>query len=207
MFLETMSFVEIRREFDKEEKHLHNKLSTHSIHVEKQMRKVNMTKFRKFYTWTSPNKNTWTYLFDFEKHNTKLKMIIPLYCLFFTERSYAVLIYTQDKGNIIYLTSHFFTRYYEREKLPGDNIDENIRTFMEKNGAYVIFKLKEVYENHYDAFIQMKEGVGLGTLHNDVHLVEIRTFITNDMLKGDQVLLSLMLDERYKLGAVRGKVS
>src|ERR1051326_2880041 len=124
MFLETMTFKEIRREFDKEEEHLQNKLINHSAQVEKQMRKVNMKKFRKYYTWTSPNKNTWTYLFDFERHNSKTTFIIPLYCLFFTERSYAVLIYTQNHGNIIYLTSHFFTRYYEREKLPTDNVHE-----------------------------------------------------------------------------------
>ena len=76
---------------------------------------------------------------------------------------------------------------------------------MEKNIGIATFKLKEEYEKKYDIFVQMKEGVGLGTLHEDLDITELRTFITNDMLKGDQVLLSLMLDERYKIGAVRGK--
>jgi hypothetical protein len=51
----------------------------------------------------------------------------------------------------------------------------------------------------------MRTGAAFGTLHRALNLVELRTFITNDMLKGDQVALSKALEERFQIGVVRKK--
>ena len=76
---------------------------------------------------------------------------------------------------------------------------------MNANAHYITQPLKLKYENEFDAFIQMKEGVAIGSLHQSINVVVMRTFVTNDMLKGEQVDLSKMLDERFQLGAIRKK--
>ena len=47
--------------------------------------------------------------------------------------------------------------------------------------------------------------MAFGSLHRDLNLVTMRTFITNDMLRGDQVDLSKQLDEKFHFGALRKK--
>ena len=49
MFVESMSFEELRKEFDKEKNIILTKLTKHSEKVQRQMRKVNMTQFDKYY--------------------------------------------------------------------------------------------------------------------------------------------------------------
>jgi hypothetical protein len=200
MFVESMTFEEIRKEFEKDKKPLLTKIVTHSNHVVRMMRKTNATTFQKYFEWISPNKNHWTYNFTVNYKIAKDYFYVTTYCLFFTQRSYAVLMYSMDSDQITYFTSHFFTRYFEREHLPTQDTHQVIRTFMDNNSEMVTQALKHLFEEKFDSFIQMKTGAGFGTLHQKIKLVEIRTFITNDMLRGKQVELSRALDEKFHLG-------
>src|SRR5438045_4088646 len=121
MFVESMSFEELRREFEKDKPSLVTKIMQHSGAVIKQMRKVNMTRFDKYYDWVSPRKNRWSYHFEVDFKIAKNNFYISQYCLFFTERSYAVLLYAKDSDRLTYYTSHFFTRYFQREGLPRED--------------------------------------------------------------------------------------
>jgi hypothetical protein len=206
MYVESMSFEEIRREFDKEEPTLSKKIWLHSGHVLRQMRKSNMTRLDKFFEWTSPNKNKWTYHYTIDLTKPKPdQFFVYLYCIFFTERSYAVLSYAKDADRISYFTSHFFTRYVEREKIAQSNYHDVIRNFMNANTHFITSPGKKIFEGKFDLFVQLKSGAGFGSLHSAINLVEMRTYITNDMLKGDQVALSKALDEKFHFGVIRNK--
>jgi hypothetical protein len=200
MFVQSMTFEEIRKEFEKDKNALIRKVASHSNHVVRVMRKTNATTFTKYFDWISPNKNRWTYKFDVNYKIAKNHFYIQVYCLYFTERSYAVIIYSMATDQLTFFTSHFFTRYFEREHLPTQDLHQVIRTFMNNNSEMVTQGLKHLFEEKYDSFIQMKTGAGFGTLHQKINLVEVRTFITNDMLRGKQIELSRSLDERFQLG-------
>jgi hypothetical protein len=195
-----MTFEEIRKEFDKDRTALIRKVGSHSNHVVRMMRKTNATTFKKYFEWISPNKNRWIYKFDVDYKIKKNHFYIQQYCLFFTERSYSVLIFSIENDQLTYFTSHFFTRYFEREHLDTQDLHKVIRTFMDNNSELVTQPLKHLFEEKYDSFIQMKTGVGFGTFHHKINLVEVRTFITNDMLRGKQIELSRALDEKFHLG-------
>jgi hypothetical protein len=206
MYVESMSFEEIRREFDKEETVMSNKIWLHSGHVLRQMRKTKMTALDKYFEWTSPNKNKWTYHYTIDLTKPKAdQFFVSLYCIFFTERSYAVLSYSKNTGRISYFTSHFFTRYFERENLSHANYHDVIRKFMTVNTHFITSPVKKIFEGKFDVFIQLKSGAAFGSLHSAIDLVQMRTYITNDMLKGDQVALSKALDEKFQLGVLRKK--
>jgi hypothetical protein len=205
MFVESMMFEEIRKEFEKDRKSLLMKVVMHSQHVRRLMRKTKATVLKKSYEWISPNKNRWVYNFDIDYKVAKDNFHILIYCLFYTERSYAVLLYSTSTDRLTYFTSHFFTRYFERAELQTHDIHETFRIFIANNPHMVTHSLTHLFDNKYDAFIQMKTGAGFGTFHRKINLVELRTFITNDMLKGKQIELSRSLDQQFNLGIVRKK--
>ena len=157
MFVESMTFEELRREFEKDKAPLVRKAIFHSQHVKKIMRQTKATKLDKYYDWLSPNKNRWTYRFDVDFSRGKTaNFLVSQYCVFYTEKSYAVVTYAVNIDRLTYFTSHFFTRYFQREHLPVDSIHNIVRTFMIANSTYVAQPLKLKYENEYDSFIQMK---------------------------------------------------
>jgi len=200
MFVESMSFEEIRKEFDRDKPALASKMVHHSSSIMKQMRKTNMTHFEKYYDWVSPRKNRWTYHFELNGKVTGNNFLIRMYCLFFTERSYAVVVYSRDTDRVMYYTSHFFTRYFQREGLPREDLHEIIRTFLAENNDLITQPMKLIQSDQYDSFIKMRTGAAFGTLHKTLNLLELRTFITNDMLKGDQVALAKALEEKFQIG-------
>jgi hypothetical protein len=64
---------------------------------------------------------------------------------------------------------------------------------------------KKNFEDKYDVLIQLKTGAAFGLLLSAINRVEMRTYITNDMLKGDQVALSKALNEKFHFGVLRKK--
>jgi hypothetical protein len=126
-----------------------------------------------------------------------------VYAYFFTKRSYAVLIYSITTDRLIYCTSHVFTRYYQRHELDNDIVHDLVKKFMNDEHITVTQPLKPMGNGVWQAFIQMNTGVALGYQHKHLNLVELRTFITNDMLKGDQIELSKQLEEKFKIHVVR----
>ena len=204
MFVESMTFEEIRHEFEKEKQTLTNKIFFHSNQVLKLMRKTNMSKYDKYFEYTSPRKNRWIYRFEAtgkgENH-----FHITNYCYFYTHNSYAVITYLPDNGHLVYFSGHFFTRFLQREKLETESMHDIVRTYFNTNRQIITEGIKEEKKGTgiYQGFIQSKTGVGLGYIYSKVKVTEMRTFITNDMLKGNQVERSKQLEEKFKIHIVR----
>lgn len=77
---------------------------------------------------------------------------------------------------------HFFSRYRDRAQIPLSGIPLLIR-FFERNYSYVF----EIFNREYVEIAgSTSEGVALGLL-TETGNVLFKTFITYDMLKGDQI--------------------
>lgn len=204
MFVESMTFEEIRAEFEKEKNALTNKILNHSGQVLKLMRKTNMSSYDKYFDYISPRKNRWVYHFGASAKG-KDNFTITNYCYFYTHSSYAVINYAPVTDHLTYLSGHFFTRFLQREKLNTESIHDIVRTYFKTNETTVTQAIKEEKPGTgiYQAFVQSKTGVGLGYIYSKERITEMRTFITNDMLKGNQVELSKQLEEKFKLNCVR----
>jgi hypothetical protein len=202
MFVESMTFEELRREFERDKESLVSKVRFHSAKLIKQMRKTNRSTLDQYYEYVSPRKNRFVYHFMITSPKRE-DFRINVYAYFFTKRSYAVLIYSITSNRLLYCTSHLFTRYYQLHELDNDIVHDLIKKFMNAEHISVTQPLKPMGNGVWQAFIQMNTGVALGYLHNLINLVELRTFITNDMLKGEQVELSKQLEEKFKIHVVR----
>lgn len=196
-----MTFKEIREEYEKEKDALFHKIASHSKKVVKGMRKTNMRSYDKYFDYISPRKNRWTY--HFIKTPADAQLRVDHYCIYFTARSYAVIVYAVDADRIFYYTSHFFKRYYQREELERENIHETIKSFIRDNKIVASQPLQRLSGGITQVFGQMSTGVGLGYHHLDINLLEFRTFITNNMLKGEQRDLSKQLEEKFNIHVVR----
>ena len=183
---------------------LTNKIVRHSDQVMKLMRKTNMSKYDKYFDYTSPRKNRWVYRFSATGRGENY-FHITNYCYFYTHNSYAVITYMPETNHLIYLSGHFFTRFLQREKLATESIHDVVRTYFETNNRLVTDGIKEEKPGTgiFQAFVQTKTGVGLGYVYSKLKVTEMRTFITNDMLKGDQVERSKQIEEKFKLNCVR----
>jgi hypothetical protein len=202
MFVESMTFEEIRAEFEKEKKALMNKVFLHGKQVSKLMRKTNMHTYHKYFEYYSPRKNHWFYKLTTIEEN-KGQLGFMLYCHFVTKRSYAIIFYDVKTDRLYYHTSHFFTRYFQREGLASERPYDIIKAFAESNTKIITQSLKEISPGVWQLFGQMTQCVGLGYIHHKFNIHEYRTFITNNMLKGTQVELSKQLEEKFKIHIVR----
>lgn len=204
MFVESMTFEEIRQEFEKDKKTLISKIVHHSNEVLKLMRKTNMSHYDKHFEYISPRKNKWVYHFAGDKKG-KDNFRIYNYCWFHTHNSYAVIVYSPANARLTYISGHFFTRFHQRAKTERENMHDLVRLYLSTNNNTATQPIKEEKPGSgvYQVFSQSGSGVGLGYFYKKENIVELRTFITNDMLKGDQIALSKLLEEKFKIHCVR----
>lgn len=202
MFVESMTMKEIREEFERERKSVLNKVIHAGKHHAKHMRQYNILNYDKVESFTSARKNKWFVIWTCPQPGYR-NLAFELFSFFYTRRSYAVVLYGFQSNNLYYYTSHFFTRYNERMKLEAKvNIDVIIR-FMRENFNIAHHRIKEMESGIDQIFGQTRQGVSLGYEYHQLNLLELRTFITNDMLKGSQVELSKTLEQMFNLEVIR----
>ena len=202
MFLDTMSFEEIRLEYDRDKEVVANKILLVGKQYNKYMRQYKVSKFDKYVEYTSLRKNKW--IIHYYTEGEKPQLTFTSWCHFLTEKSYAVILAIPLEDKLVYYTGHFFTRYVERMKLEA-NIpsQEVIKTFINENAKVATDYFDQVAPQQWQAFYQYKEGVGLGFEHRNLRLMEVRTFITNAMLGKNQIEKSEMLEDRFKIEVLR----
>ena len=140
--------------------------------------------FLHFYEYTSKYKNNWLCSIRLTHKKKKNKHQFLLY--FYGKRGLAA-IQPGKENKMLYCTTHFFQRYNERRKLGLTQPVDILRSFMDDNSYYRFEFLEEVQPGIKLMFGVTESGVILGTLHTDLLLYKANTFLTNDMLKGDQV--------------------
>lgn len=202
-----MTLEEVRREIAKDYPILFRKSFYVCRKLEKSLSKVAKGKgFVAFYDYCSKYKNNWMYRIEITKKRSGVS---------------SMLIYHNGKGNvgitvtdgtegvvIIYHTGHFFNRYNERLKLNLQSRDEIIRSYMNQMCDYGFEELEEIEPGVKKIFCKITSGILLGTYNSKLKFMKANTFLSLDMLRGNQIELhnEIMNDELNKYANTSGKL-
>jgi hypothetical protein len=201
MFVQTMSYSEMRQEFTKDIEFLNQKIFHIGHDISKLMRKTNCKKIDKVVEYISPRKNRW--FIHFTSDNGPNSIEYGFYCLMLTHRNYAVLSAQIDNGQLFYHCSHFFARYCERTRMKSASPKEVIPKFFHSESIYNYDVVKKVEPKINQIFVQYNSGVGLGYHHRDINLFEMRTYLPNEMLTGDKLQRSQLMETKFLLHGIR----
>jgi len=151
----------------------------------------------RFYDYYSKYKNNWIYRIEMTK-----KITLFSYMAYFeTPKGINAMYMLQPQLALCYFTSHVFNRYNERTKLNLVKPIEIMQSFMNNNGQMQAETLEETSAKIAKVFVVSDSGVLLGWYDGEKKFYKFNTFITHEMLKGDQLEreaeLKLQL-EKYK---------
>lgn len=183
MLVPAMNLAEIRKEIAKDFEIVERK----SLYVMKDLKRQHAPlrdkRIIKVYDYHSKFKNNWIFKLDVDKRAS-----ISVYLVWYIGNRGLTAIQTFTKTNcLFYYTSHYFKRYNERLNLGINDPKKLLHTFMHNHLAYKFEFLEEIAPGVLKFFAYTKNGVALGTYIHSQNYYKMNTFITHDMLKGNQL--------------------
>jgi hypothetical protein len=183
MIVPAMNLAELRKEIYKDFEIVERK----SLFVLKDLKKehapLRQKRVIKVYDYFSKFKNNWIFKWDVDK-----KVSISVYLAWYIGNRGLTAIQTYTKSStLLYYTSHYFKRYNERLKLEINDPKKLLHVFMHNHLAYQFQLLEEIAPGVWKFFAYTKNGVALGTYIKSDDCYKMNTFITHDMLKGNQL--------------------
>lgn len=203
MLIPTMTLEEVRKEIAKDFPILFRKANYVAVDLAKSLSKVEKIQgHTAFYEYTSKYKNKWIYRI----HVTKKQNIISGMMLYHSGIGHVGIAVTQQ--GIVYHTGHFFQRYNERSNLHLHSLNDIIHSYMDHTTRFDFQMLDEIAPGIRKVFCRIESGVILGTLNSPLQLLKANTFLSREMLRGDQIELDkeLMNDELNKYADTSGKL-
>jgi hypothetical protein len=183
MLVPSMNLSEIRKEIDKDFQIVARKANYVLQDIIKANKPLRGKRIIKSFDYLSKHKNTWIYKWDIDK-----KITLPNYLIwYYGDRGLTAIEPFTNSDYLFYYTSHYFKRYNERLNLQITDPKKLLHTFMNNHIAYTFQFLEQVSPNVWKFFAVTKNGVALGTCINSLKYYKMNTFITHDMLKGDQL--------------------
>jgi hypothetical protein len=90
---------------------------------------------------------------------------------------------------LVKYSTHFFKRYNERMKLNETNMEKLVRRYFKFNSNldHKMGNINGFEDGTAQTYLAGSEGVALGWLDRQKNLLCIKTFVTNEMLKGEQI--------------------
>ena len=204
MLIPTMTVEEVRKEIEKDAPILMRKANYVAVDLAKSLSKPQRIKGHvAFYEYTSKYKNKWMYRIEIAKKQN----IISCMMLYHNGKGHVGIAVSLLKG-IIYHTGHFFQRYNERSNLHLKSLDEIMRSYMDHTTRFDFQPLDEIAPGIRKVFCRIEPGVILGTINHHLNLIKANTFLSREMLRGDQIELhnQLMSEELNKYAATSGKL-
>jgi hypothetical protein len=189
MFLPTMSREEMRHEFELDRTSVYNKVRYEFRAIEKHMRKYKMTSYEKYTEFRSARKNNWTIVWSMISG----ELTQSIFCKFNLYQKFATIAHNYDSDELMYTTSHFFSRYNERLNLQLHSTNEVVRHYHRYNYTAITHYLSENPENPAAIYFQLERGLAPGLFHRHIKFIELRTFINNDNLTGSKSEISASL--------------
>jgi hypothetical protein len=142
--------------------------------------------FTKTYEYVTPkSKNNWIFILEIKSKKESFATAINYH---YTDIGLRAAMITSTKS-IVFYTGHFFTRYAEREALNLPNPVDKMKKFFTMN-PHTNFKVeRKLEEGVFELFGTASTGVLLGkkVSHN---LMIINTYLSNELLKGNQTIVS-----------------
>ena len=201
MLVPAMNLVEVKKEIEKDSPILFRKIGYVAQKIDRHLKKnKKITEFSEVYEYYSKYKNYWLYKLYLKDKVLKYEAMI----VYNDERGHSA-IAVVDQNHLVYHTSHFFMRYNERLNLGLNNFKDIIKEFMKENEIYRFQQLEEVEPGIHKMFCILPSGVILGTFYKGLNIVKANTFISNDMLRNDQIKMKIdltytVIDNRHTLG-------
>lgn len=192
MIISTMTEAEIVAELDKDYLHAFR----YSDHLDRKFRRrvIKSSRFpvRVHYKYISPRKNHWLLFFEARSKKEILdNSRITLVCIFDAPKgTYAAMgTLTGGKMHYVIYLPHFFSRYRSRFIQSDVNTKDLVVRFFTENYSYV-YNINEIKLDN-DAVMKeihgsTKEGVALGYQSTEGNVL-FKTFVTYEMLKGEQI--------------------
>ena len=141
--------------------------------------------------YTSKNKNKWLILLEArsKKETGDLSRITNVAVFDSPHGFYSVMVsFMEGKPQLIFFPPHFFSRFRERIDFDVSGIDLMLRFF--RHNASFVFSVKDILLSETSKITEIygscKEGVALGLVSTENNIL-FKTFVTYDMLKGEQV--------------------
>jgi hypothetical protein len=189
MIITTMTlpevYHEVMRDYDSVQRRCKSALKT----LESEMQRSQQFATTRHYEYISPAKNRWLI-------QVKTNRVEGHHDISYFIRSYdnygLIAFSVLDNGVskcLVKYSTHFLKRYNERMKMNESNMERLVRTYFKKN-MMAGCKVGEVCgfeDGTNQVYIPGKEGVALGWHDEAKNLMCIKTFVRNDMLKGNQV--------------------
>jgi len=199
MLVPAMTLEEIRREVEKDYPIVHRKSSYVSRKLQRLLRNaIRENTVVRFFDYYSKQKNNWIYKIELNK---KLPQIT--FAVYYYGDKGLTVIEPIASNIMLYCTAHFFNRYNERRNLNLIMPNDIIRSFMNDNVQFTFKRLEEIYPGNYTVFGTTDSGITLGTFNASTNLYKLNTFITRDMLRGDQVEMEVQM--KMMLGKYQSK--
>lgn len=187
MLVPSMTLEEICKEIDKDYPILFRKTSYVMHKLERALSKSEKEKgFVHFYDYCSKYQNHWIYRVCI----TKKESLVSCLLLYHNGRGHIAIGATPDK-NIFYYTGHFFERYNERCKLGLKSLDDIYHAYLNAIYRFHFQDIEEVAPGIFKTFCVIESGIILGMHNRRLKLFKANTFISNNMLRKDQLQLKI----------------
>jgi hypothetical protein len=191
MIVSSMTYDEIRKEIQTDLVSVRRKAKYVEAELEKKMKRNKLKTLSHIYDYNSPNKNKWIVKMEIRTKNVALTFLTYFYL-----DNKIVAIQVINNPFLLYYTSHFFKRYKERLKLDIIKPEDIIRKYLSDSTNFIPKVLEIVDINLFKMYILCGQGTILGTLHLNSGICKMNTFLSEDMLKSDQVEMEMEMKRR-----------
>lgn len=160
-------------------------------------------RYPKAYQLKSASKNNWLVVYD----RDRLDYLLTFVCYFYTAKGLKAYMKLAPPENttLIACTGHFFKRYRERLHLEHTNpMDGMIRFFTHNPIVYNKNIGEPIADGVHQVFSRYPEGLGLGFKDDNIGLVTINTFLSENELKGNQIGLDTEIREALQARYIDG---
>lgn len=187
MILSTMNTQEIANEIARDK----NMVFTKGKYLTESLRRKSIKSkdkcAREIFDYISKNHNKWIIKSDYHKKSQQFIAVV----YYIDQYGFNAIMIQDDQISLTHFTPHFLSRYNQRF-LGQPNLSklEILKIFLEKNAFGFVEYLQDTDEMKNGIFIKIEDGIGLGFYENlkgpILRIFHLKTFITDDMTKGNQ---------------------
>lgn len=179
-----MTNAELRKAVEHDLEKVRIKADYHTKKIQKVMRKTNMSSFKKFFPYFSPNKNNWMYGIYITP--SKAEFFFSAY--YYTSKGISM-VQCLPNGDLFKFNGHVFERYFERQKRDVNVPQQWIIQYMDETHRYNIKQLEDTEPGFCKVFLTVDKGACLGELDKKLSFCELKTFITPDLMRPEQLAI------------------
>jgi len=182
MLVPSMTLQEIRREINLEKPIVFRKVQF-LIHDFMRAKKPHgKDVFVRHYDYVSKYKNKWLFRIGINRHQAELSYLVYYY----NDIGLVGILVFDDDDELMYLTSHLFKRFNERLRLNLTTPREIMVKFLDEFPGFNGKRIETIEPGVYKMFYGSTAGYFLGINNMNLKFIKMNTFITHDMLKGEQ---------------------